>query len=311
MPAISIIVPVYRAEAHLERCVRSILAQRFADFELILVDDGSPDTCPLLCDAWARSDPRIRVLHRENGGAGAARNAGLRIATGDFIGFVDSDDWIQPEMYARMHALITEVGADMCLCDYRCVTRENERPPRSGRPEVELLDRSGYLDRFFRVHGEKNSYGVWLGLYSREMLAGFSFAEGRTCEDVLACFDFATRSRRTVRTSEPLYCYFQNPTGITHTFDRRKADLLLAWDEVGERLGDDSPAYEYAWRMNRARACMTLLTQMLLHGYDRGDPALRDMKRDLKRQLRASWWELMRWRMPLSRKILLCVVAIA
>lgn len=88
MPEISIIVPVYKVEKYLDRCVKSILAQTFTDFELILVDDGSPDNCPKMCDEWAKKDERIRVIHKENGGVSSARNAGLRVAVGKYIGFV-------------------------------------------------------------------------------------------------------------------------------------------------------------------------------------------------------------------------------
>lgn len=99
MSEISIIVPVYNAEKYLDRCVESILGQTFSDFELILVDDGSPDNSGKLCDKWAKKDHRIKVVHQANKGAGAARNAGLRIAEGRYIGFVDSDNWIEVNMY--------------------------------------------------------------------------------------------------------------------------------------------------------------------------------------------------------------------
>ena len=98
IPEISVIVPVYKVEPYLDRCVQSILRQTFRAFELILVDDGSPDGCPAMCDAWAKQDRRIRVLHKENGGLSSARNAGLAVATGRYISFVDSDDWIEPQM---------------------------------------------------------------------------------------------------------------------------------------------------------------------------------------------------------------------
>ena len=98
IPEISVIVPVYKVEPYLERCVKSILAQTFQDYEIILVDDGSPDTCPALCDQWARRDPRIRVVHKEHGGLSSARTAGMAVCQGNYISFVDSDDWIEPQM---------------------------------------------------------------------------------------------------------------------------------------------------------------------------------------------------------------------
>ena len=98
-PLISVIVPVYKVEQYLDRCVQSIVDQTWKNLEIILVDDGSPDGCARMCDEWARRDARIRVIHKENGGLSDARNAGMAAATGESIGFVDGDDWIEPDMY--------------------------------------------------------------------------------------------------------------------------------------------------------------------------------------------------------------------
>ena len=116
---ISIIVPVYKAEAFLDRCVNSILNQSHRELELILVDDGSPDNCPEICDNYAKQDARVRVIHKENGGVSTARNAGLDAATGDYIAFVDSDDFIEPDMYEKMLEVAGEHNCDVVMCDCR------------------------------------------------------------------------------------------------------------------------------------------------------------------------------------------------
>lgn len=113
MPAISIIVPVYKVEDYLDDCVESILAQTIRDFELILVDDGSPDNCGKMCDDWARKDGRIKVIHKSNGGLSSARNKGLDIATGEYVGFVDSDDTIHPQMYEMLYYYAKKDGSDI------------------------------------------------------------------------------------------------------------------------------------------------------------------------------------------------------
>ena len=117
MPKLSIIVPVYKAEKHLSRCVNSILNQTFNDLELILVDDGSPDKCPELCDQFAQQDARVRVIHKENGGVSTARNAGLAAVCGMYIAFVDSDDWLEPDMYEKMMAVADQYDCDVVMCD--------------------------------------------------------------------------------------------------------------------------------------------------------------------------------------------------
>ena len=122
---ISVIVPVYKVEKYLNRCVNSIINQIYKNLEIILIDDGSPDKCPYICDEWSKRDSRIKVLHKQNGGLSDARNAGLKIATGEFIGFVDSDDWIAPEMYERLLTAIIKDQSDIAECNVKMVWKNN------------------------------------------------------------------------------------------------------------------------------------------------------------------------------------------
>lgn len=131
MPKVSIIVPVYNAEKYLQQCVESVLHQTLSDLELILVDDGSTDSSPALCDAYAAQDARVKVIHKPNGRAASARNAGLRAASGEYVAFVDADDWISPDMYEKM----LRTGADVTLCDY--VRFQGERQLPFSQPNVE------------------------------------------------------------------------------------------------------------------------------------------------------------------------------
>ena len=121
---ISVIVPIYNVEKYLEKCVNSILNQSYSDLEIILVDDGSPDRCPEICDQYADKDKRIRVIHKKNGGLSDARNAGLDIAKGEYISFIDSDDYIDPLMFEKMMDSIMETEADICICGYQEVDEE-------------------------------------------------------------------------------------------------------------------------------------------------------------------------------------------
>ena len=123
---LSVIVPVYKAEKHLDRCIESILSQTYGNIELILVDDGSPDACPAMCDSWAGRDWRVRVIHKKNNGASSARNAGLDMASGEYIGFVDADDFIEPDMYETLMKNALENNADRSGCGYFDSSRPNE-----------------------------------------------------------------------------------------------------------------------------------------------------------------------------------------
>ena len=113
---ISVIVPVYKVEQYLDKCVESIVNQTYRNLEIILVDDGSPDNCPAMCDGWAKRDYRIKVIHKANGGLSDARNAGIAVASGEFIGFVDSDDWVAPFFYERLISILIDNDCDISAC---------------------------------------------------------------------------------------------------------------------------------------------------------------------------------------------------
>ena len=136
-PEISIIVPVYKTERFLSACISSILAQTFTDFELILVDDGSPDNCPALCDAAAEKDSRVRVIHQQNKGLSGARNAGINVARGNWLGFVDSDDMIDPTFCEKMLHAAVQAGAEMAVCN---ILRMKENKARDSYQEHCLKD---------------------------------------------------------------------------------------------------------------------------------------------------------------------------
>ena len=162
MPAISVIIPVYRVERYLDACVSSVLAQTFGDFEIILVDDGSPDGCPALCDAWARKDPRIRVIHRENGGLSAARNTGIEAAKGQFLTFVDSDDLLEPDPLRRAWEAQRQYSAELVIINLVYVDDDNvplERPDFTIFQD-EVLDEAEVWRRYFALGEQKVYYAI-------------------------------------------------------------------------------------------------------------------------------------------------------
>ena len=144
---ITVIIPVYKVEAYLEKCVESVRNQTYANLEIILVDDGSPDGCPAMCDELAARDERIQVIHRENGGLSAARNTGLDAAKGRYVAFVDSDDYIASKMFEKLHAALIGARADMAVCDLACVDEQGE-PTQLLRPlEPGVINREQVFQR--------------------------------------------------------------------------------------------------------------------------------------------------------------------
>ncbi len=198
---ISIVVPVYRVEPYLEQCLDSILSQTYRDIEILLIDDGSPDRCGEICDRYAEADPRIRVFHTENRGLSAARNLGIDHAKGEYLGFVDSDDWIEPDMYERLLHAAEESRADIAVCG-----RFREYPDQSRilLPEARVLEREAAV-RALVLHEIKNA--SWDKLYRRACFDGVRFPVGRVNEDVSTTYRTFLQAERVVSIAVPLYHY--------------------------------------------------------------------------------------------------------
>lgn len=214
-PKISVIVPVYRVEPYLDRCVQSICAQTYPDFELILVDDGSPDNCPALCDAWAAKDGRIRVIHQLNQGLSGARNSGIDAARGAYLSFIDSDDYIEPEMLRELVTALEATGAQMAVCN---LVYEDENGIRFRYPDF-----SGIEDRVIGPEEYWNGYfspcGVyytvaWNKLYRRELFGNLRYPLGRRNEDELILGDLLSRCTAIACLGTVAYHYVQRGGSI-------------------------------------------------------------------------------------------------
>lgn len=186
---ISVIVPVYKVEPYLERCIESILCQSYKDLEIILVDDGSPDKCGKICDEYAIKDRRVKVIHKKNGGLSSARNAGLEIATGDYVSFIDSDDWIDQGMYQTMIDVASGTSADIIESGYRFYRpwkTENKILETQDTGEVKVYNNIEALNTFY--FGPQMFHGltvmVWNKIYKRQLLNELQFAEGYINEDL-------------------------------------------------------------------------------------------------------------------------------
>lgn len=305
MPEISVIVPVYKAEQYLDRCVKSILEQTYQNFELILVDDGSPDNSPSLCDEWAKNDNHIYVIHKENGGASSARNAGLKIAKGRWIAFADSDDWLDRTALKTLYDLANQYNVPMAIGGMRVVQKYTDASIVM-KQNAKVLSNADLMSRFFRLNGEPDTHSVCGTIIRRDILEDYSFIEGRMNEDVETCYYLARKCEAAVYTDAPLYNYFKNIEGVTNSgFSKKKLDLLDIWDIVQKQVEQFTPEYSYACEMNCKRARFTLLTQMSLNGYDHDDSLMKKTKQQLKKEVRQSFWPLMKWKMPISRKVLL------
>ncbi len=210
-PKISVIVPIYKVESFLRKCINSILDQTYSNLEIILVDDGSPDKCGEICDRYAKQDSRIRVIHKTNGGLSDARNAALDIATGEYIGFVDSDDWIAPDMYEYLLNGALKYQKDISMCEYYNVYKKDEIATR--RYEDEIFDTKSAMEALFRLR--IGNY-AWNKLFKRELWLDIRFPVGKNYEDVLTFYRILEKSNGIVALKEPKYFYLDNNSGIVH-----------------------------------------------------------------------------------------------
>ncbi len=309
---ISVIVPVYKAEKYLDCCVESILNQTFSNIELILVDDGSPDCSSKICDEWEAKDLRVRVIHKDNGGASSARNAGIAKAKGEWIFFVDSDDWIELDAVRYLYNIAQTEQVQMVIGEVRKFQDGEFVELAKNASEIGVFTQRELLDRFFRINGERDRHSCCGTLISADILKGYHFIEGIMNEDVETCYYLARKCERAAYSNKPLYNYFVNNSSATHReFTEKNLDLLNVWNIVLKQTKKYTPEYTEACDMNCRRARFTLLAQMYINGYDKTNPDMHDVKKALQSEVRQSFWKLMKWRMPISRKILmLCLVTL-
>ena len=225
---ISVIVPVYKVEAYLDRCVQSIANQSYRNLEIILVDDGSPDNCPALCDAWSERDSRIKVVHKQNGGLSDARNAGMAIATGEFMGFVDSDDWIAPDMYQHLYDLLeADGGSDIAACGVEMVWEDGTPSRMLTKSGCCVLDQEDAMRAIIEESWLKQP--VWYKLYKTALICDIPFPVGKYHEDVFWSYQAVARAQKVSVSDKTGYYYFQRSGSIMgEGYSLKRLDALEA-----------------------------------------------------------------------------------
>ena len=229
MPLITVIVPVYKVEPYLRRCVDSILGQTFTDFELILVDDGSPDNCGAICDEYAEQNVRIHVIHQANGGLSAARNAGIdwAFANSDsqWLAFVDSDDWVHPKYLELLYRAVETDHTKISVCDY--VEAETVLPFEEPAEGTTIRD----WDEFF-MNRKICATVAWNKLYARDLFDGMRYPVGKIHEDEFVTYKLLIQVEKVSFLTATLYYYYWNLQGITKSqFSLKRLDSIDAFEE--------------------------------------------------------------------------------
>lgn len=254
-PLISVIVPVYKVEPYLVKCVNSIREQTYSNIEIILIDDGSPDRCGEICDDFAKQDKRIKVVHKKNGGLPSARNAGIDIANGEYIGFVDSDDTIEPYMYEKLYNLLSYEKTKLAVCAVNYVYEDGKILHKS------LLGKNCTFD-FYHAIIEMNTHrifdmGAWSKLYHKSLFENIRFPVGKLSEDYYIMFKVFDRAQNVSYLDIPCYNYLQRQNSITRN-EKINHDHEYAAREQMVYLDEKHPELRTVSHTSYASAALTV-----------------------------------------------------
>lgn len=262
---ISIVIPVYNVEEYLDRCIASVRGQIYDNLEIILVDDGSTDRSGIMCDEYARLDSRIKVIHKPNSGLSDARNEGLKHVTGTYIGFVDSDDWIEPQMYDMMYRGCIRENADIAICRYNTCCEgtpkqkgvDNISSDNISPDNITVLTRDELLDAYLEDREDIIIYNsVWSKLFKAELVRGFVFPMGQNSEDIMYTTKAFCNAKRAVYIDGFFYNYVIDRQGSIMNekrIERMFRDELPFWREhisyisehISEAMGNKAAYYYY------------------------------------------------------------------
>lgn len=277
---ISVIVPVYNVEKYLERCVKSIAAQTYKDLEILLIDDGSTDKSGEMCDAFQQTDSRIKAFHKQNGGLSDARNYGIEHSAGEFISFVDSDDYIDEKMLETLHRLITENDADLAVCSAMDVFEGKGVTQVKEIKEFNLnkVESYKYMLRGDGIPSACNK------LYKRQTVGDVRFPVGKLYEDGFFTPQILKKVEKTAVTSKPMYYYFRRADSITtKPFRKGDLDVIEAYDkcvkQVKELCPEALPYAEFRYR----NAYFNVLDKMLMRDDCKEIPEYKQVVKYLKK----------------------------
>lgn len=276
MPQVHIIVPVYKVEKFLSRCVDSIQAQTFSDWHLILVDDGSPDACPDICDAYAWQDGRIQVIHQKNGGLSAARNAGIEEALNredcQWLTFVDSDDWLHPNYLEALYGAATKTGTLLSACEFYRSSGEQLPEFRNCSAVVQTAD-----DFYCADYGNATETIACAKLYHRSLFQTLRYPVGKLHEDEFTTYRAVYQAGQVAFVPAKLYAYYQNPDSITGVgWSEKRMDMLEAFEEQAI----------FAKKENHPRLLKKVAESYCYSAYDQLQQAGPEYGRQLRRRLR-------------------------
>ena len=259
---VTIVVPVYKVEKYIDKCINSILNQTYKNLEIILVDDGSPDDCGKICDRYAKLDTRINVIHKENGGLSDARNAGIDAANGKFISFIDSDDYIEPEYIEILYRAIKKDETDIAISSHK-VIYESGAILEKATGEENILTPKETLKRI--LYDEGIDLSAWAKLYKLELFKEVKFLKGRLFEDAATTYKLIDKSKKISIISVSTYNYIMRSSSITNNeFSVGKMDLITSTEEMCNYVKNKYPDLKKACERRLMYAYLSTLSQLAM-----------------------------------------------
>ena len=257
-PLITVIVPVYNVEPYLPRCIDSVLSQSYRNIEVLVVDDGSTDGSPSLCDYYAEHDDRVRVVHEPNRGLSEARNTALNLMRGSLVTMVDGDDWLAPEALTTLSEAIVAHDADVAVGRWQLVPDgENPAPPASPTRPAKVFTRDEAIDEVFYQGVLTNS--SCSRLFKSEIFQSLRYEPGLLYEDLALVYDILLQTQRVVYTPALVYYYRQRPDSITGLFTPRRAQVVRILKDLEQRVAVEAPRHLPAVRSRLLSACFNIL----------------------------------------------------
>lgn len=303
MPKLSVIVPVYNQKRELDRCVDHLINQTMKDIEIILVDDGSTDGSSEICDKYAEQFPIVHVVHKANGGLSSARNKGIEFASGEYIAFVDSDDWVDIDTYDYCIELINTYDADIVKINYALVHSENEII-RQKPEKIRCFEGKDILQYYMYDTTKTGSYGVCWYVFPRIKIQGLSFREGKINEDIDFVYKLLNRCNRMVVSNAVKYYYYQKGYSLsTGGLKSKDFDLYEAADELYKLAKSESyGTIKKLAEVKKARTPLSLLCKISLYGIQDSSIQKQPTVQKLQHELRSSLCVLLTSPISISRK---------
>ncbi len=261
---ISIIVPIYNVEKYIKRCIESIINQTYSNIEIILVDDGSPDNCGKICDEYVLKDKRIKVIHKKNGGLSSARNAGLEIALGKYISFIDSDDYISSYFIEKLYKTCKDKNCEITLCEYERVYSEIKKENTIEKKDsiIEVYDTKQMLNKLYSTDYLITTV-AWNKLYKRDILKNIRYPDGRLHEDEATTYKILYNAKKVAIIREKLYYYYYDENSIMNKkFNIKRLHALYAFKERADFFKQKGEIELY--ELSNARYTLSLMNYYVI-----------------------------------------------